>query len=81
MKNTSGKLWVLGKSAEKINWDLAFESELPRVYNFFLYKTGDRESAQDLTATTFERAGGTGRDIKCKWLRCQHGFLVSPEMY
>jgi RNA polymerase sigma-70 factor (ECF subfamily) len=41
---------------EQIDWDSIYETELPRVYNFFLYKIGDRESAQDLTATTFERA-------------------------
>lgn len=42
--------------AEPIDWDAAYVAELPRVYNFFLYKVGDKEYAQDLTATTFERA-------------------------
>jgi len=42
--------------AEPIDWDAVYAAELPRVYNFFLYKVGDREHAQDLTATTFERA-------------------------
>jgi RNA polymerase sigma-70 factor (ECF subfamily) len=35
------------------------KSELPRIYNYFLYKLGNRELAQDLTATTFERAWKT----------------------
>ena len=38
--------------AEPIDWDAAYVAELPRVYNFFLYKVGDKEFAQDLTATT-----------------------------
>jgi len=42
--------------AEPIDWDAVYAAELPRVYNFFLYKVGDKEYAQDLTATTFERA-------------------------
>jgi RNA polymerase sigma-70 factor (ECF subfamily) len=41
---------------EHIDWDSVYKSEFPRIYNFFLYKVGDREFAQDLTATTFERA-------------------------
>ena len=41
---------------QPIDWDMIYTSELPRIYNFFLYKIGDREFAQDLTATTFERA-------------------------
>ena len=41
---------------EHIDWDSVYTSELPRIYNFFLYKVGDKEFAQDLTATTFERA-------------------------
>ena len=42
--------------AEPIDWELVYTQELSRVYNFFLYKSGDRETAQDLTALTFERA-------------------------
>ncbi len=49
------QLTLHGKS-EQIDWDSVYTSELPRIYNFFLYKVGDREFAQDLTATTFERA-------------------------
>jgi RNA polymerase sigma factor (sigma-70 family) len=41
---------------EPINWELVFTELLPCIYNFFLYKTGEREQAQDLTASTFERA-------------------------
>jgi len=41
---------------ENIDWDAVYRSELPRIYNFFLYKVADRELAQELTAETFERA-------------------------
>ena len=37
-------------------WEQVFTEQLPRVYNFFLYKGVGREVAQDLTASTFERA-------------------------
>jgi RNA polymerase sigma-70 factor, ECF subfamily len=56
MKNKTEALLALQCMTEKIDWDSVYRSELPRIYNFFLYKVGDREFAQDLTATTFERA-------------------------
>jgi RNA polymerase sigma-70 factor (ECF subfamily) len=56
MNKNSEALWGLQSMAEPIDWDAVYAAELPRVYNFFLYKVGDREHAQDLTATTFERA-------------------------
>lgn len=42
-----------------MDWDTIYASELSRIYNYFLYKGFDREIAQDLTATTFERAWKT----------------------
>lgn len=42
-----------------VDWDQVFTEELPRVFNFFLYKTSDQDTAQDLTAATFERAWRT----------------------
>jgi RNA polymerase sigma-70 factor (ECF subfamily) len=56
MKNPSKALLVLCSMTEQIDWDSIYKSEIPRIYNFLLYKVGDRELAQDLTATTFERA-------------------------
>lgn len=56
MKITAKALTGLRSKTEGIDWDLVYKSELPRIYNYFLYKIGDREIAQDLTATTFERA-------------------------
>lgn len=56
MKKQSDATWELHMMAEQIDWDLVYTLELPRIYNFFLYKVGNREFAQDLTAMTFERA-------------------------
>jgi RNA polymerase sigma factor (sigma-70 family) len=42
--------------AEEIDWKTAYQEYLPRVYNFFRFRVGDRALAEDLTATTFEKA-------------------------
>jgi RNA polymerase sigma-70 factor (ECF subfamily) len=42
--------------AEEIDWEVAYREYLPRVYNFFRYRLGDRTLAEDLTAATFEKA-------------------------
>ncbi len=39
-----------------VDWDTAFWEYLPRLYNFFLYRFADEHVAEDLTATTFEKA-------------------------
>lgn len=39
-----------------MDWDHVYRAQMPRVYNFFRYRTGDDLVAQDLTAITFERA-------------------------
>ena len=41
---------------EAVDWDAVYREELPRVYNFFRYRVGDRETAEDLTSITFEKA-------------------------
>ena len=42
--------------AREVDWEAVYREELPRVYNFFLYRTGDERQAEDLTAETFEKA-------------------------
>jgi RNA polymerase sigma-70 factor, ECF subfamily len=42
--------------AVEIDWEAAYKEYLPRVYNFFCYHVGDESLAEDLTATTFEKA-------------------------
>jgi len=41
---------------EAIDWDDVYREELPRVYSFFRYRVGHRETAEDLTSITFEKA-------------------------
>jgi RNA polymerase sigma-70 factor (ECF subfamily) len=47
---------LLDRLTSRVDWEVIYRSEMPRVYNFFLYRTGERSLAEDLTATTFERA-------------------------
>src|SRR3989441_12749860 len=50
--------WLVGAvEGEPVDWSAVYEEELPRVYNFFRYRIGDRATAEDLTALAFERAG------------------------
>lgn len=46
----------LAKPATAVDFDAIYRSELPRVYNFFRYRVGDDQIAEDLTAETFEKA-------------------------
>lgn len=40
----------------EMDWNAVLLHELPRVYNYFRYRIGDDALAEDLTATTFEKA-------------------------
>lgn len=39
-----------------MDFDAVYQAELPRVFNFFRYRVGDDQIAEDLTAETFEKA-------------------------
>jgi RNA polymerase sigma-70 factor (ECF subfamily) len=39
-----------------VDWNAIYADQLPRVYNYFRYRVGDDALAEDLTATTFEKA-------------------------
>lgn len=39
-----------------VDWTAVYAEQLPRVYNYFRFRTGDNTLAEDLTAQTFERA-------------------------
>ncbi len=43
-------------SDEALDWDEIYGEQMPRIYNFFRYRLGSDEVAQDLTATTFTKA-------------------------
>src|SRR5919197_5473021 len=38
------------------DWEAVYQSELPRLYNFFRYRVGNNQIAEDLTAESFEKA-------------------------
>lgn len=44
------------RAEEAVDWATVYREQLPRVYNFFRYRLGDDQTAEDLTATTFEKA-------------------------
>jgi RNA polymerase sigma-70 factor, ECF subfamily len=49
----------LGKTiaqSREVDWETAYQADLPRLYNFFRYRVGDDRLAEDLTAETFEKA-------------------------
>jgi len=56
MGTQSDLLAAFVNSSGKVDFETMYRSELPRVYNFFRYRLGDDQLAQDLTAETFERA-------------------------
>jgi RNA polymerase sigma-70 factor, ECF subfamily len=43
-------------STVTVDFEAFYQTELPRVYNFFRYRVGDDQIAEDLTAETFEKA-------------------------
>ncbi|MDQ2784102.1 MAG: sigma-70 family RNA polymerase sigma factor [Chloroflexota bacterium] len=42
--------------APAIDWAAIYADQLPRVYNYLRFRTGDNGLAEDLTAATFEKA-------------------------
>ena len=56
MSNNSKVISAITSMSQQIDWDSIYTSELPKIYNFFIYKIGDRDAAQDLTGITIERA-------------------------
>ena len=44
------------KHAVATDWNALYADHIGRIFNFFRYRTGDEQVAQDLTATTFEKA-------------------------
>ncbi len=43
-------------SHETLDWDALYWEHMPRVYNFFRYRIGDNDIANDLTSITFTKA-------------------------
>ena len=59
-----------------MDWDAIYREQMPRVYNFFRYRTGDDLAAQDLTAATFERAWRS-RERYCQDLGTVQSWLFA----
>jgi RNA polymerase sigma-70 factor (ECF subfamily) len=49
---------LFSAARDEADWEAHFRDLYPRVYNFFRFRVGDDLLAEDLTATTFERAWG-----------------------
>lgn len=47
-----------------INWREVYNENLPRIYNYLRFRIGDDFIAEDLTATTFEKAWRNRRSYK-----------------
>jgi RNA polymerase sigma factor (sigma-70 family) len=43
-------------TVSEADWDAVFQKELPRIYNYFLYRLNDKGLAEDLCSTSFIRA-------------------------
>ncbi len=42
--------------SEQDEWEQLYRTEMPRIYNFFRYRLQNDQTAEDLTAVTFEKA-------------------------
>lgn len=56
MKETTKPLLFSRQLATEPDWDGFYRETLPKVYNFFLYRTGNSQLAEDLASESFERA-------------------------
>ena len=56
MGTQSDFLVSLVNSVGNVDFETVYQTELPRIYNFFRYRLGDEQVAEDLTAETFEKA-------------------------
>ena len=56
MTAQSIRTFLFGARPTVINFEDYYDAELPRVYNFFRYRVGDNQLAEDLTSETFEKA-------------------------
>jgi len=56
MGTQSDFLVGLVNSVGHMDFETVYQTELPRIYNFFRYRLGDDQLAEDLTAETFEKA-------------------------
>lgn len=56
MTTQTRRTFLTRAAATEANFEALYRAELPRIYNFFRYRIGDDQLAEDLTSTTFEKA-------------------------
>ena len=56
MTTQTSRKFLSRAAATEANFEELYRAELPRVYNFFRYRVGDNQHAEDLTSETFEKA-------------------------
>jgi RNA polymerase sigma-70 factor, ECF subfamily len=56
METKAFRLTWFSASASEADFEELYRAELPRIYNFFRYRVGDGQLAEDLTADTFVKA-------------------------
>jgi len=56
MNTNSRTIRTREAAMEDVNWEVIYRELLPKVYHFFCYQVGDTAVAEDLAASTFERA-------------------------
>lgn len=44
------------QAAQELDWNAVYADQLPRIYNYFRFRTGPGHDAEELTARTFEKA-------------------------
>jgi RNA polymerase sigma-70 factor (ECF subfamily) len=44
------------QETQTVDWETVYVEQVSRIYNYFRYRTGNNQVAQDLTAATFEKA-------------------------
>jgi RNA polymerase sigma-70 factor (ECF subfamily) len=47
---------------QPLDWDTVYWEYMPRIFNYFCYRVGERALAEDLTATTFVKAWKARRE-------------------
>jgi RNA polymerase sigma-70 factor (ECF subfamily) len=54
--NDTGNVMTEPNGHVPVDWEAVYWQQTPRLYNYFRYRTGDGDTAQELTAKTMERA-------------------------
>lgn len=58
----AGRLPVTAKT--EIDWEAVYRQQFPRIYNYFRYRLGNDDLAEELTAETFLRAWRSRRQYR-----------------